>query len=137
MRKRFFLVLFFLVAACTTVRQVTLTDDELKSNLKRHISILSSDEYQGREAGTKGEELAMNYTINQFKEVGLKPSGEKKFIQEFSFTEGATIGNGTQLYINTKSFKLNDPAINGTGDFYSLQYSGNGVVLGYIAKVGY
>ena len=56
--------------------------------------------------------------------------GENKFIQNFQFTEGATFGNGTQLYINTKSFKIDR-------DFYPLQYSGNGIVTGYIARVGY
>src|SRR5689334_10829283 len=129
---RYFSVCFFLffLAACAPVRQVTLTDDELKTILKRHVSTLASDEYEGREPGTKGEELALDYIANRFKDIGLKPMGEKKYVQEFSFPEGATIETGTQLYINAKSFKVDE-------DFYPLQFSGNGVAIGYIAKVGY
>ncbi len=123
-----FVAIYFF--SCSTTKHVVLSDDELKVNLKKHISTLASDEYMGRETGTKGEELAMNYIISQFKEIGLKPMGEKKFVQEFPFTEGANIGAGTQLYINAKSFKANE-------DFYPLQYSGNGVVTGYITKVEY
>jgi len=129
-KKFLFSAIVLLIAACSTIKQVSLTDDALKANLKRHISTLASDEYQGRETGTKGEELAMNYVISLFKEAGLKPKGEKGFVQEFPFTEGANIGKGTQLYINAKSFKLNE-------DFYPLQYSGNGIFIGYIVKVGY
>jgi aminopeptidase YwaD len=129
-KKVLFYITVLLVVACSTIKQVSLTDDALKVNLKRHISTLASDEYQGRETGTQGEELAMNYVLSQFKEGGLKSKGEKGFIQEFSFTEGANIGKSTQLYINSKAFKLNE-------DFYPLQYSGNGIFIGYTVKVGY
>src|SRR6187549_31408 len=124
------ILLIVLICSCAETKQITLSDTDLKTNLKKHISTLASDEYMGRETGTKGEELAMNYIITQFKEAGLKPKGEKKFVQEFPFTEGANIGPGTQLYVNDKSFKLNE-------DFYPLQYSGNGVVTGYTVKVGF
>ncbi len=116
--------------SCATTKQTILSDNDLKANLKKHISTLASDEYMGRETGTKGEEMAMNYIISQFKEEGLKPKGEKKFIQEFPFSEGATFGPGTQLYVNDKSFKLNE-------DFYPLQHSGSAVVTGYTVKAGY
>ncbi|HEV8487688.1 MAG TPA: M28 family metallopeptidase [Blastocatellia bacterium] len=42
-------------------------------DLLRHIKVLSSDEYEGRGPGTKGEELSVNYLTEQFKRVGLKP----------------------------------------------------------------
>lgn len=42
-------------------------------NLHRHISRLASDEFEGRLPGTKGEELTVNYIVDQFKALGLKP----------------------------------------------------------------
>lgn len=120
----------FFIFSCSTTKQVPFTDDQLKTDLKKHISTLASDAFEGRETGTKGEQLASDYIISQFKEIGLKPSGEKKFIQEFPFTEGADFGKSTQLYINTRSYKVNT-------DFFPLQYSSNGIVTGYITKVGY
>jgi Zn-dependent M28 family amino/carboxypeptidase len=38
-----------------------------------HTKVLSSDEYEGRAPGTKGEELAVAYLADQFKNIGLKP----------------------------------------------------------------
>ena len=38
-----------------------------------HTKTLSSDEFEGRAPGTKGEELTVTYLVDQFKKVGLKP----------------------------------------------------------------
>ena len=38
-----------------------------------HTKVLSSDEYEGRAPGTKGEELTVAYLVDQFKKLGLKP----------------------------------------------------------------
>jgi len=38
-----------------------------------HTKVLSSDEYEGRAPGSKGEELSVTYIANEFKKVGLKP----------------------------------------------------------------
>ncbi len=44
------------------------TDD-----IMRHTKTLSSDEYEGRGPGTKGEELSVKYLTEEFKRMGLKP----------------------------------------------------------------
>ncbi len=41
--------------------------------LLAHTKTLSSDEFEGRAPGTKGEELAVTYLADQFKKAGLKP----------------------------------------------------------------
>jgi len=41
--------------------------------LLKHIKVLSSDEFEGRAPGTKGEDLTVNYLTEQFKQLGLKP----------------------------------------------------------------
>jgi Zn-dependent M28 family amino/carboxypeptidase len=41
--------------------------------LLQHTKVLSSDEYEGRAPGTKGEELTVRYLEDQFKKVGLEP----------------------------------------------------------------
>jgi Zn-dependent M28 family amino/carboxypeptidase len=38
-----------------------------------HVKVLSSDEYEGRKPGTKGETLTVKYLEDQFKKLGLKP----------------------------------------------------------------
>ena len=38
-----------------------------------HIETLSSDEFEGRSPGTKGEDLTVEYLARQFRELGLEP----------------------------------------------------------------
>jgi len=116
--------------ACATVNKIPLTDEQVKTNLKHHISELASDKYEGRETGTKGEELSYEYITKRFKKLKLTPKGEQGFLQPFSFIASAEVGKSTQMYINSKSYRLND-------EFYPLSFSGNGIATGFIAKVGY
>src|SRR5438552_13684290 len=41
--------------------------------LLAHTKVLSSDEYEGRAPGSKGEELSVAYISDQFKKAGLEP----------------------------------------------------------------
>ncbi|MEP6685980.1 MAG: M28 family peptidase [Verrucomicrobiota bacterium] len=48
-----------------------------------HIKTLSSDEFEGRAPGSKGEELSVKYITDQFKTIGLKPGNpDGTYIQE-------------------------------------------------------
>lgn len=38
-----------------------------------HTKVLSSDEFEGRAPGSKGEDLTVAYLVDEFKKVGLKP----------------------------------------------------------------
>ncbi|HNS12373.1 MAG TPA: M28 family peptidase [Bacteroidia bacterium] len=116
--------------SCSTGSKVLLTNDQMKAKLKTHISTLASDEFEGREAGTEGEKKASDYISKEFKKIGLSKKGSSGYLQEFSFTDGASFGSSNQLIINISRYKLDE-------DFYPLPYSSNGVITGYIARVGY
>src|ERR1043165_1809663 len=68
-------------SAATPAAQVAGIPAELKpaldsitsDDITRHIKTLSSDEFEGRGPGTKGEELSVGYITNEFKRLGLKP----------------------------------------------------------------
>src|SRR5215475_6244501 len=47
----------------------SITSEELL----RHVKALASDQFEGRAPGTRGEEMTVNYLIEQFKQFGLKP----------------------------------------------------------------
>jgi Zn-dependent M28 family amino/carboxypeptidase len=54
-----------------------------KDDLMRHITALSSDEYEGRGPGTKGEELTVKYITAEFQRLGLKPGNpDGTFVQK-------------------------------------------------------
>lgn len=49
-----------------------------------HIEVLSDDSYEGRAPATKGEDLTVDYIINQLKEKGVEPGmPDGSYIQEF------------------------------------------------------
>lgn len=43
------------------------------SDLRRHIKTLSSDKFEGRAPGTRGETLTVEYLVREFKQLGLQP----------------------------------------------------------------
>ncbi|MEA3051624.1 MAG: hypothetical protein QOG72_527 [Sphingomonadales bacterium] len=45
--------------------------------LRRHIDILASDAFEGREPGTEGEKKAIAYIAGQMQGLGLEPAGPK------------------------------------------------------------
>lgn len=46
-------------------------------SMLNHIKTLSSDDFEGRSPGTKGEKLTVDYVESQFKKLGLKPGNPK------------------------------------------------------------
>src|SRR5207245_6152464 len=51
--------------------------------LQAHIKSLASDEFEGRETGTKGQELSVKDISDQFKQIGLKPGNpDGSYVQE-------------------------------------------------------
>jgi hypothetical protein len=40
-------------------------------SLKKNLTVLASDEYEGRETGQKGQKMAAEYIMNQFKDAGI------------------------------------------------------------------
>jgi Zn-dependent M28 family amino/carboxypeptidase len=80
-----------ILAATTMSILAANLDDKLKPGLDAvtpdgmlaHIKVLSSDEFEGRSPGTKGEDLSIKYISDQFKAIGLKPGNpDGSFTQE-------------------------------------------------------
>jgi len=53
-----------------------------EADLKRHLSVLASDAYEGREAGMKGQKMAADYLRNSFQEFGIGPLAEQDGVVE-------------------------------------------------------
>src|SRR5213594_666742 len=43
------------------------------NDLMRHVTVLASDEFEGRATASSGEELTVKYLIDQFRKAGLDP----------------------------------------------------------------
>jgi hypothetical protein len=76
MKKQLLYSSFLLLIGCTAVAQnkdaIRFSQTINKDNASKHLSILASDEYEGRETGKKGGWMAAEYIKNHFKTIGLK-----------------------------------------------------------------
>lgn len=67
------LVLFLGFSACAQNKTaIKFSQGITKEQSYKHLSILASDEFEGRETGKKGAWLAADYIKNHFKTIGLK-----------------------------------------------------------------
>jgi len=96
---------------------------ELVTNLSAHVQYLADDKLEGRRSGSKGEELAMQYIIQQYTQMGLEPKGNQGFIQEFPVDEGRQIEPASFLVVEGKTLLLGK-------EYQPLAFSGTGKVKG-------
>jgi aminopeptidase YwaD len=114
---RFFLdIIFFSESGIS--QKLKRSDQAILSNLQNHIHYLADDKLEGRRAGTKGEELAMDYISDQFKQIGLQPKGTEGYYQSFDINEGKQINPETHFTINDKELKLYE-------EYFPFAYSPN------------
>ena len=92
------------------------SDQLVLTNLQNHIQFLADDKLEGRRAGTKGEELAMEYISDQFKQIGLRPKGTEGYYQNFDINEGKQVNPETHFIINDKELTLYE-------DYFPFVYS--------------
>jgi aminopeptidase YwaD len=81
-------------------------DAQIVANLQKHVQYLADDKLEGRRTGTKGEQLAMDYIIAYYKQLGLAPAGSNGYIQEFEINEGKQVSNTAFLKIDGKTLEL-------------------------------
>ena len=80
MVKKIFLIIFLFNVSIYAEQVIYIPSTSLKSidaeSLLERTQILSSDEFEGRGVGTRGEVLATNYIADIFKTLGLIACGE-------------------------------------------------------------
>jgi aminopeptidase YwaD len=133
--KNFFVTFIFIVnLAGSLFAQQTVfnfSDDAVLNRLKKDQSILASDSFMGREAGTVGEIMARDYIASQFTGMGIKPYfGDTSYLQTFNYYGSIDYGTENNLMINNLSFKFKN-------DFYPLSLSASKIVSGELIKTGY
>lgn len=79
MKKLIFLMFLTLIAACKNEPRTA------SNKMSEDVTYLASDALEGRQTGTKGEELALEYLTKRFQEIGLEPKGTDNYLQSFSF----------------------------------------------------
>lgn len=78
------------------------------TDLNERLSILASDEFEGRETGKKGQKMAAKYIAEKFKEFGLEAPVNGSYFQTFDLTESS---------IGSVYFRKGDDKKTGFDDF--------------------
>lgn len=72
--------------------------------LKQHLSIIASDEYEGRETGKKGQRMTAEYLKKEFKRDGVSPGNKGSYFQNFPLLEISVPESGIRIHGNTYEF---------------------------------
>lgn len=95
-------------------------DEQLKTRLINHVSLLAHDSLEGRRTGTLGEEKAFRYIAAQYREMGIG-SFYNNYLQSFTIDEGKKFDHQSNLQVNEVTLS---PFI----DYFPLTWSGVGVL---------
>jgi Zn-dependent M28 family amino/carboxypeptidase len=88
-----------------------------EEGIQADVGVLASDEFQGRGPATPGEEKAVRYIEQRFKELGLKPGNGGSWVQEIPLTQ-ITSSPASDLAIEgadgTKRYRYHDEFVAST-----------------------
>ena len=74
--------------------------DRIDTNIIRsHIAFLADDKLKGRYPGTEGFQTAVDYVIDQFKNIGLTPSGDDNGFTQKLVTRKSLLNNTSSVAI--------------------------------------
>jgi hypothetical protein len=126
-----FLLLF--LAAATVAMAQKIGDPRpfaagiTEAGLKKHLYIVASKDFEGRETGTEGQRKAAAYIESQFKSLGLLP-GNKDSYQLFYpiFQDSLT---NAELQVNDHPFRINEDFAVNTSANYTATFMGSEVVF--------
>jgi len=101
-----------------------------REDLQKHLTILASDEYEGRETGKKGQKMAAKYIVNFFQELGLPANiGNGTYLQSFPIIiekpGGGNVTVSNTTFSNQKDF------------FYLGSYGDENITIKEVVFVGY
>src|SRR5579872_1780708 len=81
-------------------------DRKVAAELRTDITYLASDALEGRRTGTNGENLAAEYIIKRYTEIGVSPY-KNNYLYPFHFVYGKEISGATSIRINGTLMNLN------------------------------
>lgn len=93
-------VLGCVISAALSAGALAAVGDADPATIKAHVEFLADDLMEGREAGTRGYDIAARYVASQFARAGLRPGGDAgTFLQRVPL-------RSTLLVPNTAEFAL-------------------------------
>ena len=107
------------------------SDVDLLDQMRYDVQYLASDLLEGREAGTRGEKMAVDYIAGKFGNAGLMPYGDSAtYIQAFSFNADPVAGANNTLQIGRTKLKRGE-------QYEVMPFSASNTVRAKVKKVGH
>lgn len=102
------------------------------ADLKKHLTIIASDEFEGRETGTEGQRKAAAYIESQFKQMGLTSAAALNGYQQFyplyqDSISGELIVNGKKAVYGTDYISPAASNENGASKATKIIFAGYGI----------
>ncbi len=123
--------LFFLVAMAPDSSRKTYGDTVTAADLRKHLSVLASDDYEGRETGEKGQKMSATYIADQFRSFGipeLKTGGYYQNVNLLSYSAGeGMVSCGEKTFAFGKDFYYTAGAENVDVKATELVFAGYGI----------
>lgn len=92
---------------CNSPQKQFFPTSTIINNMKKHVEVLSSDDFQGRKPFTEGETKTIAYLQEQYKMAGLEPANGNSFLQEVPMVSLlATAANSMTVKSKKGSFTL-------------------------------
>lgn len=86
------------IAATSPASQVG--DTEIRAdNIRAHLEFLADDLLEGREAGTRGYDIAAGYVASAYKQIGLQPAGKNGYFQQVPLRRSMLVKNSVILKV--------------------------------------
>ncbi len=91
-------------SSATPINPLPLAQTITKTDLEKHLTVIASDEFEGRETGTEGNRKAAEYIASVFQGMGLPPMGDNgSYFQRISFSW--TMWSEIGMEVNGKTYK--------------------------------
>lgn len=94
-----FLLLFPFATQAQVPASVLQSLERMDSmRLKAHVMYLADDRLQGRKPGTEGYRMAVDYVVEQYRTMGLKPAGENNtYLQTVPLRKSKLVNGAAQI----------------------------------------
>lgn len=120
------MLVLVLLLSVSSFAQEKITSGELL----QHISVLASDEFEGRFTGSRGAVKSSEYIQKEFASYGVQPAFSDSYFQTFEFIEDVGMKGENSLRVNGKPLQLST-------EYTPLGFSGNATVSAELVFVGY
>ncbi len=146
MKKLIFLCVFVAAIGCsgskktTTLPAASIFDFDktiTMEGLKSDLSIIASDEFEGRDTGEEGIRKATDYITKRYEALGLKPVGDNNSFEQGYDLNARTVNGYEYILKGENGAILSETSLNKqeTGDFVTI-FGGSDNVTGSIIYAG-